>query len=140
MFDCVLSQLRIILYNTLMNKNQEELFILISGRSTRQGTSMNESKFSKEYLEETGVVQICPEDMIRLGLVAGDLVCIRAEQRSIEIPCVAAKEKELPSGLLFMAYGDWSSRLMGSDTHGTGMPNSKGTDVYLSKVCPIKKD
>ena len=140
MFDCVLSQTRIILYNTQMNKNQEELFILISGRSTRQGTSMNESKFSKEYLEETGVVQICPEDMTRLGLVAGDLVCIRSEQRSIEIACVAAKEKELPSGLLFMAYGDWSSRLMGSDTHGTGMPNSKGTDVYLSKVCAIKKD
>jgi len=140
LFDCVLSQPRIILYNTQMNKNQEELFILISGRSTRQGTSMNESKFSKEYLEETGVIQICPEDMTRLGLTAGDLVCIRSEQRSIEIPCVAAKEKELPSGLLFMAYGDWSSRLMGSDTHGTGMPNSKGTDVYLSKVCAIKKD
>ena len=123
-----------------MNKNQEELFILISGRSTRQGTSMNESKFSKEYLEETSVVHICPEDLTRLGLAAGDLVCIRSEQRSIEIACVAAKEKELPSGLLFMAYGDWSSRLMGSDTHGTGMPNSKGTDVYLSKVCTIKKD
>jgi formylmethanofuran dehydrogenase subunit D len=75
-----------------MNKNQEELFILISGRSTRQGTSMNESKFSKEYLEETSVVQICPEDMTRLGLAAGDLVCIRSEQRSIEIACVAAKE------------------------------------------------
>lgn len=28
---------------------------------------------------------------------------------------------------------------MGSDTHGTGMPNSKGTDVYLSKVCSIKR-
>ena len=29
---------------------------------------------------------------------------------------------------------------MGSDTHGTGMPNSKGIDVYLSKVCAVKKD
>lgn len=91
-------------------------------------------------MEETGVVQICPEDMARLGLVAGDIVCLRAYQRSINIPCVASKEKELPSGLLFMAYGDWSSRLMGSDTHGTGMPNSKGTDVFLSKVCSSKTD
>jgi formylmethanofuran dehydrogenase subunit D len=133
-------QALIILYNTIMNKNDEELFVLISGRSTRQGTSLNESKFSKEYIEETGVVQICPEDMARLGLVAGDIVCLRADQRSINIPCVASKEKELPSGLLFMAYGDWSSRLMGSDTHGTGMPNSKGTDVFLSKVCSSKTD
>lgn len=76
-----------------MNKIQEELFILISGRSTRQGTSMNESKFSKEYLEETGVVQICPEDLTRLGLAAGDLVCIRSEQRSIEIPVLLPRKR-----------------------------------------------
>jgi formylmethanofuran dehydrogenase subunit D len=36
--------------------------------------------------------------------------------------------------LLFIAYGDMSSRLMGGDTHGTGMPDSKGIDVELEKV------
>lgn len=99
---------------------------------------MNESKFSKDYCEEIGTVQVAPEDMVRLGLVSGDQVCIRSEFGSIKIPCIAAKEKELPSGLLFIPYGDWSSRLMGSDTHGTGMPDSKGTDVYLSKVCSLE--
>ena len=33
--------------------------------------------------------------------------------------------------LLFIAYGDLSSRLMGGDTHGSGMPTSKGIDVQL---------
>ena len=46
----------------------------------------------------------------------------------------AAKAGELPPGLLFLPYGDLSSRLMGGDTHGTGMPNSKGFDVELEKV------
>lgn len=110
------------------------MFILIAGRSSRQGTSLNESKFSREYMEETGVVQVPPEDLARLGITAGDKVRVRSEYAEIEIPCIAAKEKELPSGLLFMAYGDWSSRLMGSDTQGTGMPDSKGLDVYLSRV------
>ena len=37
-----------------------------------------------------------------------------------------------PAGMLFIAYGDLSSRLMGGDTHGSGMPTSKGMDVELT--------
>jgi formylmethanofuran dehydrogenase subunit D len=33
-----------------------------------------------------------------------------------------------------MAYGDRSSRLMGGDTHGTGMPTSKGIDVRINRL------
>ena len=46
----------------------------------------------------------------------------------------AAKGDELPPGVLFIAYGDLSSRLMGGDTHGSGMPTSKGLDVAMEKV------
>ena len=53
---------------------------------------------------------------------------------AIELPCQAAKGGELPPGLLFLPYGDLSSRLMGGDTSGTGMPSSKGFDVELEKV------
>jgi len=35
---------------------------------------------------------------------------------------------------LFLPYGEMSSRLMGADTHGTGMPDSKSFDVTLEKV------
>jgi len=47
------------------------------------------------------------------------------------VAIVASKGDELPPGLLFIAYGDLSSRLMGGDTHGSGMPTSKGIDVEL---------
>jgi hypothetical protein len=33
-----------------------------------------------------------------------------------------------------LAYGDLSSRLMGGDTHGSGIPTSKGLDVVLEKA------
>jgi formylmethanofuran dehydrogenase subunit D len=72
--------------------------------------------------------------MQRLGLKDGDRVRLTSEHGRVEVCCRAAKGDELPSGLLFIAYGDWSSRLMGGDTHGTGMPDSKGIDVTLEVV------
>jgi formylmethanofuran dehydrogenase subunit D len=111
-----------------------ERFILIPGRTSRQGTTLNEGKFTKSYVEETGTVQMSPEDMARLGLQAGDRVLLRSEQGEAVIVCQAAKAGELPPGLLFLPYGDASSWLMGGDTHGTGMPNSKGIDVEVERV------
>lgn len=111
-----------------------ETFILIPGRTSRQGTSLNEGKFTPAYVEETSTLLMSPEDMARLALKNGDRVRLRSEQGQVELACQAAKAGELPPGLLFLPYGDMSSRLMSGDTHGTGMPNSKGFDVELEKV------
>lgn len=111
-----------------------ETFILIPGRTSRQGTSLNEGKFSDAYVEETSTLLMCPEDMKRLALQNGDRVRLRSEQGRIELACQAAKAGDLPAGILFLPYGDMSSRLMGGDTQGTGMPNSKCFDVELEKV------
>ena len=113
---------------------QPETFILIPGRTSRQGTTLNEGKFSAGYVQETTTVSISPEDLTRLGLKSGDRVRLRTSQGQIELPCQAAKGGELPPGVLFLPYGDLSSRLMGGDTHGTGMPDSKGFDVELEKA------
>ena len=114
--------------------SQREIFILIPGRTSRQGTSLNEGKFSKEYVEETTTLLMNADDMARHGLKNGDMVRLRSEQGEIEIRCQAARSGDLPPGLLFLPYGDMSSRLMGGDTHGTGMPNSKGIDVELERI------
>jgi formylmethanofuran dehydrogenase subunit D len=111
-----------------------ETFILIPGRTSRQGTTLNEGKLTAAYQEETGTVQIPPPDMQRLGLVNGQRVRLRSNFGVVEVPCVAAKAGELPPGILFIPYGDASSRLMGGNTHGTGMPDSKGIDVEVSVV------
>ena len=111
-----------------------ETFILIPGRTSRQGTTLNEGKFTSSYVEETSTLLMCPDDMKRLGLQTGDRVRLRTQQGQIELPCQAAKAGELPAGVLFLPYGDMSSRLMSGDTHGTGMPDSKSFDVVLEKV------
>lgn len=105
-------------------------FVLIPGRSTQQGTSLND-KSSPEYREVTRTLRMNPDDMKRLGVGEGTLVKMRNAQAEIEVTCVSAKD-ELPLGVLFMAYGPESSKLMGGETHGTGMPDSKGIEVEVA--------
>ncbi|MSR58989.1 MAG: formylmethanofuran dehydrogenase [Planctomycetaceae bacterium] len=111
-----------------------EQFILIPGRTSRQGTSLNEGKSTAEYQNEIGTLQVCVEDMQRLGLTEGDRVRLWNDVGDVTVPCKPAPRDELPAGLLFISYGDISSRLMGGETHCSGMPDSKGIDVYLEKV------
>ena len=107
-----------------------ERFILIPGRSTDQGTSVGD-KSSERYLRATRTVRMHPADMQRLGVREGGRIRIRVALAEIEVTCVSAKE-ELPPGVIFIAYGPESSKLMGGDTQGTGMPESKGIDVEVT--------
>jgi formylmethanofuran dehydrogenase subunit D len=111
-----------------------ELFILIPGRTSRQGCGVSEGKFTDGYRADTEVVQLAPGDMARLGLKTGDRVSLTSQSGSIQVAVRSAVGDELPEGVLFIAYGDLSSRLMGAETHGSGMPTSKGIDVQLEVV------
>uniref|UniRef100_A0A7C4LML8 Formylmethanofuran dehydrogenase n=1 Tax=Schlesneria paludicola TaxID=360056 RepID=A0A7C4LML8_9PLAN len=106
-------------------------FILIPGRTSDQGCGISEGKFQDKYQREINTLQMAPGDMRRLGLNEGDRVRLTSAHGQVEVAVTAAKADELPEGLLFIAYGDVSSRLMGGDTHGSGMPTSKGLDVEL---------
>ena len=79
-------------------------------------------------------LQVAPGDMTRLGLADGDRVRLTSDHGAVEVCVTPAKKDELPEGLLFIAYGNISSQLMGGDTHGSGMPTSKGLDVTLEVV------
>ena len=108
-----------------------ESFILMPGRTSKQGVGINEGKFGETYQREINVLQVAHEDFDRLGLSPGAMVRLTSESGEVQVAVEAAKPGDLPAGLLFIAYGDISSRLMGGDTHGSGMPTSKGLDVEL---------
>lgn len=109
-------------------------FILIPGRTAAQGCGISEGKTEQVYLAETTRLQMAPEDLARLGLRPGDRVRLTSAAGEAEAEVAAARAGELPPGVLFIAYGDVSSRLMGADTHGSGMPDSKGLDVAVEKL------
>lgn len=112
-----------------------EKFILIPGRTSDQGCGISEGKFLEKYQTEINSLQVAPGDMKRLGLAVGDRVRLTGEEgQVVEVNVIQAKGDELPEGILFIAYGDISSRMMGGDTHGSGMPTSKGMDVELEII------
>ena len=112
-----------------------ERFILIPGRTSKQGCGVSEGKFDEGYQHEITTLQVAPADMKRMGLANGDRVRVTTDSgRQIDVAITAATGDELPPGLLFIAYGDLSSQLMDGETHGSGMPTSKGFDVTLEKL------
>jgi formylmethanofuran dehydrogenase subunit D len=111
-----------------------ESFILIPGRTSKQGCGISEGKYGETYQTEINRLHVSESDMQRLGIAEGDRVRLTSRSGRVELPVVPVKGDDLPPGILFLAYGEMSSRLMGGDTHGSGMPTSKGLDVELEKV------
>lgn len=105
--------------------------ILITGRSTEQGTGISTGKSQAGYQEATTVVDLSPADMARLGLNEGDNVKLRTRYGEATVKCRQAK---LPEGVGFMAFGPATSRLIGGETHASGMPDTKGFEVELERV------
>src|SRR5207248_7144211 len=84
---------------SMSNTTPPEVFILIPGRTSRQGTTLNEGKFTASYVDETSTLMMNSTDMARLGLSNGARVRLRSEQGQVELACQAAKAGELPPGL-----------------------------------------
>ena len=111
-----------------------ETMILVPGRSSKQGTSLNKGKLKDEYLDVTSTVEMNPGDMQRLGLENGDKIRLSNDVGESIVTCKGVKPDDLPSGMLFIAYGPPSSQLMDSETAGSGMPLSKHFPVSIEKV------
>ncbi len=107
---------------------------LIGGRSSKQGTSLCAGKLAGEYVELTSTVEMNVEDMARLGLRNESRVRLRTAVGEAIVRCKGRETKDLPPGILFMAYGPLSSQLMAGDTGASGMPISKNLDVEVEPV------
>ena len=111
-----------------------ETMLLIPGRSSKQGTSLNKGKLGDEYREVTSTVEINADEMARLGFSNGDKLRLKNHVGEVVVTCVSKKAGDLPEGMIFIAYGPISSRLMESDTAGSGMPLSKHISVQVEKI------
>lgn len=108
--------------------------LLIPGRSSKQGTSLNKGKLKEEYLDVTSTAELNEEDMAGLGLKEGDRIRLSNQVGETVVTCVPKKAADLPSGMIFMAYGPCSSQLMEEDTAASGMPLSKHIPVTVEKI------
>jgi len=103
--------------------------VLISGRTAKQGSSLEVGKTSKEYFENVAVVMMNEDDMKEIGIEEGKSAKISTKFGSTVVRC---KKSKLDRGIIFMPFGPWVGILTGVDTQGTGMPDSKGIEVEIS--------
>ncbi len=108
--------------------------ILVPGRSSKQGTTLNQGKLKDEYTAVTSTLEMNTNDMEKLGLVDGDAVRLSNDTGHVTVRCIGKKPEDLPAGMLFIPYGPPSSCLMASDTAGSGMPLSKQIEVEVEKI------
>ncbi len=109
----------------------ERRFILIAGRTAKQGRQINVGKDTADYEEIVTTLTMHPEDMKALGVSPGGTVRVRTEYGEAVFRC---QEGKVPAGIVFVPYGPPTCRLMGGDTDGTGMPTSKGWEVEIEPV------
>ncbi len=109
--------------------------MLIPGRSSKQGTSLNAGKLKDEYQDVTSTIEMSESAMRRLGISAGDRVRLSCATGKVEVKCgKARKDADLPDDMIFIPYGPCSSELMESDTAGSGMPMSKQMMVEVERL------
>ncbi|MCZ7662390.1 MAG: hypothetical protein M5U22_05385 [Thermoleophilia bacterium] len=89
---------------------------------------MHKGKASKEYRCATELVEMNPDDMTRLRIQDGGLVRLHTVAGEVEL---IAKAGSLPPGLVFVPMGASANMLVEAETHGTGMPSFKGSEVTV---------
>ena len=103
-------------------------YVFIAGRTLEQGRQEILGKHSPEYAAVVGTLDMNEDDLARAGLVPGQHVRVRSEWGESTFVCAAG---DLPPGIVFAPYGPPTSRLMGGETDGTGMPTQRGWEVEI---------
>ena len=106
-------------------------FILITGRTTQQGSAIHKGKDSDEYRRATGFVAMGREDRERLGVAEGQRVRVRTAFGGTELEL---REGDLPPGMVFVPLGPAANMLISAETRGTGMPDSKGLKLEVEPL------
>ena len=105
-------------------------FILITGRTTKQGRALHLGKGAQKYIDEVSFLEMNAADMDLLRLEEGDPVRLTSPHGTTVLRC---RKSAIPSGLVFAAYSIFVNSLVWADTQGTGMPDSKGFEIEVER-------
>ena len=106
-------------------------YLMNAGRTTKQGQQINIGKDTPEYEAIVTTIFMNADDMNEAGITANARVRVRSDNGAAIFLC---KEGKVPPGIIFVAYGPPTCKLMGNTTDGTGMPTSKGWEVEVEPV------
>lgn len=105
-------------------------FILITGRTTKQGRALHLGKKAQAYVDEVSYLEMNTADMDLLRVAEGDPVRLTSPHGTTVLRC---RESAIPGGIVFAPYSILVNSLIGADTQGTGMPDSKGIEIEVER-------
>ena len=104
-------------------------FLLNTGRTIRQGSYV-ERKNSAAYQEEATSLSMNPVDMMNMEVEEGSHVRVENDQGYVVLKVTPAVW--ITRGEVFICLGPYANHLVNPETHGTGMPDFKGTMVTIT--------
>ncbi len=106
---------------------------LTTGRTLTQGVGSEKGKSSELYSKETSTLLMDPEDMKEMDLHLKDPVKIKTDQA--EVVLRADKSEDTPhQGIVFLPYGPFANKLIGTNTDSTGMPDFKNITAEIMQT------
>lgn len=106
---------------------------LTTGRTLTQGVGSEKGKSSDTYSQETSTLLMDPEDMKEMDLHLKDPVKIKTEES--EVVLRANKSRDAPhQGIVFLPYGPFANKLIGTNTDSQGMPDFKNIKAELEQT------
>ncbi|MHA2140134.1 MAG: molybdopterin dinucleotide binding domain-containing protein [Candidatus Thorarchaeota archaeon] len=103
--------------------------VLTSGRTLKQGQTMELGKLNQEYFEAVAICEVDKSTLEALGLEEGDPVKVKTATGSVVVACKLDRRAE--PGIAFMPCGPWANAVLDSDTLESGMPRFKDLDAKL---------
>ncbi|HII77106.1 MAG TPA: molybdopterin dinucleotide-binding protein [Methanolinea sp.] len=103
-------------------------FLFNTGRTIRQGSYV-ERKNAPSYREEASAIRMNPVDMFEMMVEEGDRV--RVKSSTGEVVMKARADPGLVRGRVFCSLGPYANHIVSPETHGTGMPDFKVTEVEI---------
>ncbi|MFQ6051247.1 MAG: molybdopterin dinucleotide binding domain-containing protein [Candidatus Hydrothermarchaeota archaeon] len=105
---------------------------LITGRSVKQGESMEKGKIFSNYTESAAICELDSSDMEKLKIKDGDTVKVKTEYGEVVVKAVASKKRH-PS-VAFIPMGPWANAVVDPATDYTGMPSFKGVKAKIEST------
>ena len=102
---------------------------MVTGRTLKQGESLEAGKFADEYSDAVAICELSPEDMNALGIEDGQPVRVSTAHGAVVVG--ARRSKNVGVGIFFIPYGPWANLLVSTRTRGTGMPTYKGLEALV---------
>ncbi len=114
-------------------KSPEYEIKITTYRDIFQAEGLECDRFGAEYKKFSACIVMSKNDLLKMGLKAGDRARVSNNYGSIVVEVRESKRDE-PGGIAFMVNSPWSNALVPDDTGGKGIPEFKDITARISLV------